>query len=171
MNCSSCKIVEFAQMIGSLMSSCPAVEYGYLHCKSFERAKIRALHSNQMNYESVISLPSYIKQDLNWWMDNLVATSGKVKSLTYKLEIFRSLTGWGAYCDGAGRQGEWTDQERVLHINHFELKAALLALKYFVQDLRDCNILLRVDNTTALSYINQMGGVKFEKLHYLAREF
>lgn len=121
----------------------------------------------------MVSLRTYIKQDLNWWMDNLVAASGKDNSLTNKLEIFSdpSLTGWGACCDGAGWQGEWTDKERVLYINHLELKAALLALKCFAQDLRVCNILLRVENTTALSYINKMGGVKFEKLHYLAREF
>ena len=33
-----------------------------------------------------------------------------------------------------------------------------------------CEILLRVDNTTAMAYINRMGGIKFPKLNSLARE-
>lgn len=172
-NKSSCKIVEFAQMIGLLIASCPAVDYGYFHCKALERAKIKALHESKMDYEASMSIPPYIKVDLVWWEQNLPIASGKIKSLTYELEIFSdaSLTGWGAFCEGAGSQGKWSSSEKLLHINHLELKAALLALKAFATNLSNCNILLRVDNTTALSYINKMGGVRFEGLHDLAREF
>ncbi|KAJ8909235.1 hypothetical protein NQ315_003492 [Exocentrus adspersus] len=43
------------------------------------------------------------------------------------------------------------------------------ALKCFVRSQRSCNILLRVDNTTAISYINRMGSVKYPNLSNLAR--
>lgn len=52
-----------------------------------------------------------------------------------------------------------------------ELKAALLVIKCFANDLTDYEILLRIDNTTAMAYINKMGGVKVDYLHVDAKEF
>lgn len=37
-----CSIREFAQFIGSLISSCPDIEYSMIHSKSLERAKLKA---------------------------------------------------------------------------------------------------------------------------------
>lgn len=34
----------------------------------------------------------------------------------------------------------------------------------------DCEILLRIDNATAISYANKMGGIKYPKLNAIARE-
>ena len=45
-----------------------------------------------------------------------------------------------------------------------------MGLKCFASHLRDCNILLRIDNTTAITYINRMGGIRFQKLNDLARD-
>lgn len=69
--------------------------------------------------------------------------------------------GWGAHCSGEDAQGFWSNTERSLHINHLELVAAFLALKSFARGLRKCEILLRIDNTTAIAYINRMGGVQY----------
>lgn len=37
-----------------------------------------------------------------------------------------------------------------------ELHAAFLGLKGFAKDIHDCEILLRIDNTTAVSYKNRL---------------
>lgn len=50
-----------------------------------------------------------------------------------------------------------------------ELLSALFGLQCFAKDLENCNVLLRIDNTTAISYINRMGGVRFKKLNELTR--
>ena len=50
-----------------------------------------------------------------------------------------------------------------------ELTAAHLALKVFTKDMRHVSILLRLDNTTAIAYINKMGGIQFPELNKLAR--
>lgn len=81
-----------------------------------------------------------------------------------------SLSGWGAFCEGESANGLWRQEERMLHINHLELKAALIALKCFAAELRDTDILIRVDNTTTMAYINKMGGVRYAELHKLACE-
>ena len=169
---SSCTIKGFAQLIGSLVASCPGVEYGGLHCKLFERAKIDALRCNSMDYEAVMQTPSYLREEFSWWKLNLKTTRRKIRRLSFEREIFSdaSLNGWGAFCGSEGARGNWTLEERTLHINYLELKAAFLALRSFAQDLSSCSILLWVDNTTALSYINKMGGVKFGGLHRLAKE-
>lgn len=44
-----------------------------------------------------------------------------------------------------------------------------MALKHWASNLRDCHIPLRVDNTTAISYVNRMGGVRYPQLSDLAK--
>ena len=54
--------------------------------------------------------------------------------------------------------GRWTHNEQQLHINALEMKAAFFALQTFCQDLRDRHVHVMIDNTTAIMYINNMGG-------------
>lgn len=65
--------------------------------------------------------------------------------------------------------GFWTMEERRKHINVLELTMVLFGLKCFASSLSNCDVFLRIDNTTAFSYINRMGGVRFEELNRLAR--
>lgn len=72
-----------------------------------------------------------------------------------------SRTGWGAVCHGERANDAWKDDELFFHINYLELLANFLGLKCFANTHSNCSILLRVDNTTAISYVNHMGGVRF----------
>ncbi|CAH2209141.1 jg16987 [Pararge aegeria aegeria] len=55
------------------------------------------------------------------------------------------------------------------HINYLELLAVFMGLKSFSSQDDNCAILLRVDNTTAISYINCQGGIQFPHLNDLTR--
>lgn len=92
--------------------------------------------------------------------------------MNFKISIYSdaSLTGWGAFSEGIKIGGFWNPEERKHHINFLELLASLLALKSFAKDLRNCEILLKMDNTTAISYIIKTGGVQFPHLSNLARK-
>ena len=57
-----------------------------------------------------------------------------------------------------------------MHINFLKLKAALLALKCFVSENYDCEILMRIDNTTAVAHINKMRDIQFPLLNKIPRE-
>ncbi|XP_053993928.1 uncharacterized protein LOC128884526 [Hylaeus volcanicus] len=101
------KIRDFAKLVGTLVSYCPAVKYGMVYTKAYKRAKYLALRENNDDYEGLIAITRDVMDELEWWRA--------------------------------------TDH------------------------LYDKQILLRVDNTTAISYINRMGGVQFEKLNRLSK--
>ena len=60
--------------------------------------------------------------------------------------------------NGAATHGMWSDGERKDHINVLKLKAALFGIQSLCRDLHHCHIRIEIDNTTAVSYINHMGG-------------
>jgi len=161
-------------MIGSLVSVCPAVRYGLLYTKLFERAKYLALiHSNGI-YSAKFFISPSLQVDFRWWR-RILSDPRQANSICtghYVLEIFSdaSLTGWGASCGSFRLHGWWSDVDRSLHINALELKAAFFALKCFAANFQNREILLRIDNTTALSYINRFGSIQHPLLSSIARD-
>lgn len=168
----SIKIREFAKFIGLLISVCPAMKYGWLYTKVFEREKCLALMKSNQNYDAIMGLPSHLKNDLCWWQEKIMVACNNVIKDVYSLEIFTdsSLTGWGVYCEGGRAHGWWSKQDKDNHINYLELLAVFYGLKCFAKHLNSHNILIRVDNTTALSYINRMGSIKYPKLNQLTKQ-
>ena len=60
--------------------------------------------------------------------------------------------------------------ETSYHINYLELLAAFLALKSFASHRDSTSILLRLDNVTAIAFLNKMGGTHSRLLSSLALE-
>ena len=54
--------------------------------------------------------------------------------------------------------------ERHWHINCLEALTALHAVKCFVRDRKSITVLLRMDNTTAVAYVNKLGETVSVKL-------
>lgn len=79
-----------------------------------------------------------------------------------------SSTGWGASCHRQIAYGHWNSREKSYHINYLELLASFNSLKTFASDQHNCEILLRIDNSTTIAYINKMGGTKYKYLNDLA---
>jgi len=61
-----------------------------------------------------------------------------------------SLTGWGAVCNGIQTHGFWSTQDKRHHINYLELLAVFHALRCFASHLKGSEILLRINNSTAV---------------------
>ncbi|KAI2649994.1 ORF V: Enzymatic polyprotein [Labeo rohita] len=78
-----------------------------------------------------------------------------------------SLTGWGAVLNGRPAQGIWKGHHLNWHMNCLEMMAVFRALKYFLQQLRGYHVLVRVDNTAVVSYINRQGGLRSRRLNRL----
>ncbi len=80
-----------------------------------------------------------------------------------------TLTGWGAVCQGRPAHGTWTEEQRGWHINRLELLAFFLALHNFSRLLNGRHVLVRMDNTTVVLYLNHQGGLSSRPLCRLAR--
>jgi len=61
-------------------------------------------------------------------------------------------------------------EEAQNHINFLELKAAYLALQCFLKESMSVSVLIRMDNLTAISYLNRMGSPSLPPLCWLALE-
>ena len=66
--------------------------------------------------------------------------------------------------------GEWRTDKTINHINILELKAAFFALKSFFSQTHNTHIQMQIDNITAVSYINNIGGSKSLLLKKIAIE-
>ena len=67
-------------------------------------------------------------------------------------------------------RGPWSCQECMMHINCLELLAATLATKTFAKSKTAISILLRIDNTMTVAYINNLGGTASKELVLLTRD-
>lgn len=139
-----CKIREFSRFIGSLISSAPAIKYAFLYTKLFEREKCFALQNSGGNYEAEMYISPSLAMDFTWWSSKVQHSNNAIRSDNFQAEIYTdaSRSGWGAYFKGHTTFG----------------------------NLLNCNVLCRIDNTTAVCTINRMGSVKYENLNHLARK-
>ena len=169
------KIRDIARILGILVSYCTGVEYGQLHYKELERAKTVALKAACGNFEAKMAIQcDIIKADLQWWIESChipKPISRGNPQITVQTDA--SMKGWGAILlthtiENAG--GRWAWAEGQTHINVLELRAAYLGLQTFEQSIRGKHVLLQMDNSTAVAYINHMGGSQSAQCDRIARK-
>ena len=89
------------------------------------------------------------------------------------IQMDASSRGWGAYLEGrptsAGINGLWSLKESSLQINCLELKVAELAVKTFVKTRESIYIHLKMENISALTHINKMGGTRSQQLTQITK--
>lgn len=114
-----CTIRKFATFVGTLVSRCPALKYGMIHVRRFEREKTRALELNDNNFNAKMSISESLIEDFSWWKSNIRAASAPMKDSVFKLQIFSDAlrTGWGVFCNGHRSHGHWNTKDLQLHIN------------------------------------------------------
>ena len=100
------------------------------------------------------------KSDLRWWIENVTGTSNTAARGNCQVILYSdaSLIGWEGVFNSTTSGGQWTDYESQNHINYLEILACILTLKAFCSQIKNCRVKTMIDNTTAVSYINSMGG-------------
>jgi ribonuclease HI len=130
-----------------------------------------------------VTLPPAALQELEGL--RLLSFSPIVGPLSLSLPLTRLSTdasrrGWGAvlatraaphlpWSTVAVTHGVWTKQEQAQSNNNRELRAILLGFLSLCRDLRNTQVLVESDNTTAVSYLRKLGG-RFPSLNHLARQ-
>ena len=165
-------IRKVAQLIGNIVGLFPGVEFGELHYRQLERLKVEGLQANKGSFDAVVALTDECKAELQWWIDNL-HNAKKPISRGPPNEILRtdaSNDGWGAVKDGVATGGRWSETELSLHINCQEMKAVLLGLQSLCKNTTQKHIRLEIDNSTAVAYINSMGGMVSRACDLVAKD-
>ena len=166
------KIREVARVIGLLVASFSAIECGKLFYRKLELAKIQALRISHGKFEGSIQISEEMKQDLSWWVENVPNQKRIINRGNPDITLVSdaSTLGWGGVCGQVKIGGRWNDYEVEFHINYLELLAAFLTLKAFCRDKHSIHVKILMDNTSAIAYINNMGGIRSKTLNDLARE-
>ena len=71
-------IRETAQVIGLIVSSLPAVQFGELYYRNLEKNKVLALQASKGNYDAPLYLTKDAKADLSWWITNVDSSFKKI---------------------------------------------------------------------------------------------
>ena len=87
--------------------------------------------------------------------DNSEYPNPTVKTIrSHQIRCFKQ--GLGSSAEQSNSNGRfWLVQEMTHHISYLEILAAFLAIKAFGRSWRDITVLIRMDNYTAVTYINQ----------------
>ena len=127
-----------ARVIGYIVSSLPAVQYGQSHYRAIEKDKIVALKYAKVDFDAHMCLSAPAVQELHWWLLNLPNSFNFVVKpvVDATMNSDASLSGWGGVMGEVSTGGHWTPDEANHHIiNYLELLAAYFVLKSFHQDI------------------------------------
>jgi len=166
----SLSVRQLARLIGKMTATIPAVYPAPLWYRELQRLKNQTLQISQ-SFEATVMLSQEALSELEWWATSMNLLNGKTiqpQEPSLVIETDASMLGWGAVCSGVRTGGLWSQTEARNHINYLELLAATLAVKAFVKDTRNAHILLKMDNSTAVFYVNRMGGTHSTLLSNLA---
>ena len=170
------KIRQVAKVIGKLVAAMPAVQYGRLYYRQLEIEKTLALRKSKGNFNNYMRLSTEAQDELNWWINMVGSSSGAINrgNSDLELETDASGSGWGGTDGNVQIGGRWNEEEAKRaennEINFLELKAIYLVLQSLCNDMSDIHIKIKSDNTTAVAYVNHMGGTKSPDCNKLARE-
>ena len=122
-----------------------------------------------------ITLSQECITEISWWIQQLEVWNGKqiiTQEPDLVIETDASTMGWGFNClfPQVKMGGPWSPIEKKLHINALELKAASIAVKSMTKSKEKIHIHLKMDNVTAVTYVNKMGGTKSPILTEIAKD-
>ena len=147
-------------LIGVLASLEKTIPMGRLHMRPFQWY-LKTHWQYPQSLDLKIPVSNLLKSYLQWWKDQKNLRKGcPLHPQEHNTLIFTDASnqGWGAHLENMTVSGNWTNQEKLLHINILELKAVFLALKSFQNKILDKRVLIATDNATVVSYLNKQGG-------------
>ena len=130
--------LTLSRLIGKMNAETQAIPMAPLYYRNLHTCLREALQEDQ-SYSSVIALTEEARQELEWWKDHFTEWNGR--SLIMHSSSLR--------CLNKGRMGsvQWVrtggpcnPQERVMHINCFELLAAQIVIKCFAKNKSNLTI-------------------------------
>ncbi len=152
---------QFQRLLGHMASAAAVTPLGLLHMRPLQHW----LHSRVPRWAwrrgtLRVGISQQCRRSLSPWTDLAFLRAGVPLEQVSRHTVVTtdaSSTGWGATCNGQAASGLWTGPRLLWHINCLELWAVHLALRQFRPLLLGKHVLVRTDNTAAVSYINRLG--------------
>jgi len=144
------------RLLGLMASTVSVVPLGLLKMRDFQNwtssqgicPKSRLSHRVQVSPECTSAL-------YYWRALSLLRTGYPLGPIVLRKVVMKdaSLTGWGTVFEGRTVRGVWCPALTEKLLTEF------LALRHFVHYLKNHNVLVRIDNTSVIAYINRQAGV------------
>ena len=161
-----------SRLVGKMSATSQVIPSAPLFYRSLQIDLKAALRASDQDYETLLVLSPESRDELIWW-DSQMIKWNECTVLTTEpdltIESDTSKQGWGASCQGNNTGEPWSAEEMPQHINCLELLAANLALKSFAKGKIWIYVLLKIDNTTVVAYINNQGGTVSKELIALTK--
>ncbi len=154
---------HFQRLLGHLASAATVTPLGLLHMRPLQRW----LHDRVPRWAWChgtyrVSVTPSCRHTFSPWSNLAFLHAGvplEQVSRHVVVSTDASTTGWGAMCNGHAAAGLWTGHQLQWHINCLELLAVWLALRRFKTLLHERHVLVRMDNTATVVYINHQAPV------------
>ncbi len=164
---------QFQRLLGHMASAAAVTPLGLLHMRPLQHW----LHSQVQRWvwcrcRLRVGITQQCRRSLSPWTDLAFLRAGVPLEQVSRHTVVTtdaSSTGWGSTCNGQAASERWTGPRLLLHINCLELWAVHLALRQFRPLLLGKHVLVRTDNTAAVSYINRLGGIRSHHMSQVAR--
>ncbi|XP_038128389.1 uncharacterized protein LOC119774782 [Cyprinodon tularosa] len=161
------------RLLGVMASAILVIRLGRLHMRNFQRW-VASLRMDPVRHGARrITVTADCITALRCWRAPSFLTQGVPMGTVSSRKVVTtdaSLSGWGGIHEGRSVRGRWSQALQRLHINFLELSAVFLSLRHFLPFLSGHHVLVRMDNTTTVAYINRQGGLRSRMLHNLARD-
>ena len=167
---------ELSSLLGTIISILPAYGHGKLHYRWLERCKMDNLKNAKGDFEQICALTEKAYIDINYWLHRSDIDCGRKiteKDPEMVIQTDASLQMWGAVLNDLQKGENWSTKDLNYagrNINALELMAIKYAIQNFLQIVRKKTVLIRSDNTTAVCYVNNMGGHTSDICDNIARE-
>ena len=166
---------QLASFIGLIINAFFAILEAPLHYRCLERDKLVGLGGSDCpdKFDNEMILSTDSREELQWWLSNVHHKNGKrirPRAVDLVCRTDASFLGWGAFHVSSGKwaNGRWNKEELQFSINYLELLAVYYPLQSLYTSLCSLHLQFQSDNMSAVSYINNMGGMNSREMDKLA---
>ncbi len=167
---------QFQRLLGHMAAAAAVTPLGLLHMRPLQhwlhgRVPRWAWQSGTLRLGAVQVTPA-CRQTFTPWSDLSFLWAGvPLEQVSRHAVVYTnaSAKGWGATFNGHAVSGVWTGPQLHWHINCLEFLAVHLALNRLKRRLRGEHVLVRMDSTATVAYINRQGGLRSRRMSQLAR--
>lgn len=158
-----------SQVIGMCAAAAELIPLGRLFLRPIQWALSDLWQAEGGMWDQQLSVSADLRQALRPWTNQVWLMTGvplQAQTATISLCTDASMTAWGAHLlpDFLVCSGQWTTEERCLHINDLELMAVFKAVSMWKDRLQGHVVMVLTDNTTVVAHIKNQGGTHSRSL-------